>query len=344
MKILQLSVVLISLLIISCTEPSTPGDGTDPGSGTHPGPFILGSNTLSGIDVIKDGASITVYAAAQDEGVYVVDATDADNPVITDTVFATVGVTDLYINDVVIYNNYMFLCEWYNIYSAPLSDLTSITITGTGNQPKDINFLNNKLFVANYALGIKRFDVSALPAFSDDGDDTLPSNNSSYEIIADSVYAFVAANTGKLHIVEYKAMTDSVDIATIDFGSGLIYDLYLDGNTLYMAYEGDTNSGVSIYNVTTPAVTIPAQLVFIDTVSRPTVLCFSGSNLIIGQADFDFFDPSSTISIYNVIDNPSNPLKVSDKVISGTIAGMKVVDGNIYAVSSGSGLHIIPMP
>lgn len=188
-----------------------------------------------------------------------------------------------------------------------------------GGQPGTATVtVTNRRFNVDVNVTVKAFQATALAAVS------IPGYANNVDVAGD--YAFVAAGSAGLQVVDVSNRTNPVVAAALDT-DGVSIDVRVVGN---LAYIADGEAGLKIIDVTDPLT--PVLLGSLDTagVAQDIAVDFDHAYLALGTAGMEIVD----------ISNPKAPVSVSTVTNLGTVLGIDI-ENDRAVVAAGTALVVI---
>ena len=214
------------------------------------GRFLTQNGTGRGYSVAKSGD--TVFLAVRDEGVYVLDVSDPENPVQLAGIATSSDASYVEVRNDLLYisTKTAFLIYDVSVPGSPV-ELGSLYTEST-NQRFILD--GNYAFIAGFSIGLVVIDISnpAFPHLVEEAN----TGTSARAIAKLGNYLFIGGDTSILTVYWVANPTEVqfvTDIVLPDFSpvgtTHAIFDLRIDGNILYVA---DGASGVHAVDITNP--------------------------------------------------------------------------------------------
>ncbi len=296
------------------------------------------------------------YAFIRVNGVFVVDISNPNNPVLLDSIYMQYSVYDFALTETVAY----FACSSTGLVCVDITDIKSQIDFGcnTPGTARDITIKGDIAYVADGEAGLQCIDISnpEIPeiignyptpdayhveisgnvAYITDGtaylycidisDPTNPvllgdlkTNGIGESILIDGDYAYFADGPMGLMYVDINNPENPIEMGYKTLG--WVYDVDRCGNILFLA---DKSNGLYCLDVTNPVSPIILSLLNINS---PVSIEIHG--------DLAFLAAAYSIKIIN-ISNPLNPLSLTSLSTSYNVPSNIHVEGNLLYISEGN--------
>lgn len=295
-------------------------------------PEIISSLDL-GTGVAWDVAVANNYAyvTAEDDGMYIIDITDPENPTIVSNIAVGSGDPELFAaaSAVVVAGNYAYVAT-AGIDIVDISDPSNPYKVGHYDNGADyasgIYISGRYAYLASNYSGLEIVDIS---------DPSHPTSVSSYtpamytqSVYVSGDYAYLADDSGVLQIVGIADPTNPVMVADYTTTSDAVLDVVVSGKYAYLAAG---SSGLLILDVSNPA--FPLLVASLDTPETAWFLDLSGNYI--------YLTDNNITSYTYVIDvtDPIAPVQVGAIAVNGM--GIKVAGKYAYLGLEDGGFSVL---